>query len=324
MTDRQLVADIGGTNARFAMVNHSSDGKVRFDNIRILSGRDYPTFQAALETYLGETTGAAPNAMCVGIAGPVVGDTVRMTNLNWSFSCADMARAFGADHFIAINDFTAVAAACSKLQQEDLVCVKPGEALADGNRAVFGPGTGLGVASLIHYRGRWLPNPSEGGHVNMAPATEFESEIIRAAMAVHGHVSAETLISGPGLVNLYNAICSVRGAHAESLQPAQITQEALDGGDQLCHETLTTFCAMAGGFAGNIALTYGAQGGVYIGGGIFPRFAEFLQKSPFAERFCEKGVMSRYVAPIPVNLIAHPETAFLGAAAALEQHLAEQ
>lgn len=317
-----LVADIGGTNARFALVEPTDDGRLRFDQIRILNAREYATFEAALQAYLDGLNGIRPRAMCVAIAGPVLGDEVRMTNLSWNFSCGDIAKAFGVDHFLAINDFAAVAAACAKLEPEHLVTIKPGTANPSANRAVFGPGTGLGVANLVHYRGRWLANPSEGGHVNLAPTNAFEADVIKAAMATHGHVSAETIISGPGFVNLYQAICQVRGARPEQLKPADITARALAGGDPLCVETMDTFCALAGSFAGNLALTYGAQGGVYIAGGVLPRFAEYLKASAFAERFRDKGIMSHYVESIPVHLIVHTETAFLGAAATLEQHLA--
>lgn len=319
-----LVADIGGTNARFALVEHTAEGRLRFEQIRILDAKAYPTFQAALSAYLDGIEGPLPHAMCVALAGPVIGDQVRMTNLDWSFSCRDITQTFGVEHFIAINDFAAVAAACARLEPEHLVTVKPGTSNPNANRAVFGPGTGLGVANLVHHRGRWLANPSEGGHVNLAPTNAFEADVIKAAMSLHGHVSAETMISGPGFVHLYQAICQVRGAQPEALKPADVTERALAGSDPLCLETMHTFCALAGSFAGNLALTYGAQGGVFIAGGVLPRFAEFLKTSAFSQRFQEKGIMSHYVEPIPVHLIVHKETAFLGAAAALEQHLADR
>ena len=316
-----LVADIGGTNARFALVTEPSAGQFHFDHVRILSAGAYPSFDAALRTYFDDIGDLRPTAACIAIAGPVTGDAVRMTNLNWHFSCQEVAERFKLDHFLAINDFAAVAAACSKLDGEHLVCVKPGKGLEGATRAVFGPGTGLGVAGLINNRGRWLPNPSEGGHVNIAPATEFEADVIKAAMTELGHVSAESFISGPGLVRLYRAVCRVRGVRAEELKPFEITEEALASGDNLCFDALTTFCSFAGSFAGNLALTYGAQDGIYIAGGILPRFSDFLINSPFGRRFCDKGIMSHYLQDIPVNLIVHPETAFVGAAAALEQHL---
>lgn len=315
-----LVADIGGTNARFALVTGKHQQQYQIEQVRVLNAADHPSFASALRAYL---TGLdiKPQAACVAIAGPITGDQVRMTNLNWSFSCQAMAQEFGLEKFLALNDFAAVAAACSQLTAEHLITIKSGEEVPDANKAVFGAGTGLGVAGLANFRGQWIPIPSEGGHVNIAPTNALEADVIKAAMGEHGHVSAEMFLSGPGLVNLYRALGLVRGEQIEALKPSDLTQRAVDNQDALCKETLTLFCALAGAFAGNLALTYGAPGGVYIAGGVMPRFADFLRESPFAERFAQKGVMSHYVQPIPAHLIVHPETAFVGAAAWLEQQL---
>lgn len=317
-----IVADIGGTNARFALVTGKSQGHYLIDHIHILNAREYPSCSAALRTYLETIGDLKPLAACLAIAGPVVGDTVRMTNLSWEFSCAAMAKEFGFQHFVAMNDFAAVAAACSQLTDDHLITVKNGVEEKLAAKAVFGPGTGLGVAGLVNHKGEWLPVPCEGGHINLAPATAFEADIIKAAMAAFGHVSAELFISGPGLVNLYKSICAVRGEQAEEVSPANISQRALTAGDSIFVETLSTFCSFAGSFAGNLALTYGAKGGIYIAGGILPRFSDFLLQSMFTERFSSKGVMSHFVQTIPAKLIVHPETAFVGAAAWLEQQIA--
>ena len=317
-----IVADIGGTNARFAVVTGKSQGHFLIDHIHVLNAREYPTCSAALHAYLEKIGGIKPLSACLAIAGPVVGDTVRMTNLSWEFSCVAMAKEFGFQHFVAMNDFAAVAAACSQLTDDHLITVKKGVEDKDSAKAVFGPGTGLGVAGLVNHNGAWLPVPCEGGHVNIAPATPFEADVIKAAMATHGHVSAELFISGPGLVNLYKAICAVRGEKAEEVPPADISQRALANQGTIFHETLSTFCSFIGSFAGNLALTYGAKGGIYIAGGILPRFSDFLLASDFTERFSNKGVMSHYVQTIPAKLIVHPETAFVGAAAWLEQQIA--
>ncbi len=317
-----LVADIGGTNARFALVTGKTAMQYDITNIQILDTSQYASLAEALRAYLDASGGVVPQAMCLAIAGPVVGDHVRLTNLNWEFSCASMAQDFGVTNFVAINDFAAVAAACSSVTDDHLVTIKAGES-RDSNRAVFGAGTGLGVAGLIRANGFWLPNPSEGGHINIAPATEFELEVIRAAMTRFNHVSAERFISGPGLVNIYNAICIVRDVAPRQLTPADVSGDALSGKDENCVEALSTFCSFAGSFAGNLALTYGAQGGIYIAGGVVPRFVEFLKQSTFVERFEMKGIMSHYVKPIPVKLMIHPETAFVGAAAWLEQLLGD-
>lgn len=314
-----LVADIGGTNARFALVTGKTDGNFLLDHVAILNTAHYPDFQSALRTYLAQNPGIHPKSACIAIAGPVAEDFIKMTNLSWEFSCREIAEMFGLELFVAINDFAAVAAACGQLTEQHLFTVKPGTVPHNTTRAVFGPGTGLGVAGLVHHDHRWIPVPCEGGHVNLAPTDHFETEIIKVAMQELGHVSAENFISGPGLVNLYRCICTVRGIDSEPLKPSQITENAVNNTHPICVDTLNVFCSFAGSFAGNLALTYGAKGGIYIAGGILPRFADFLKASPFISRFSEKGVMSHFLESIPVYLIKHPQTAFVGAAAWLEQ-----
>jgi glucokinase len=316
-----IVADIGGTNARFALVTGKVNNHHQIEQIQVLKAAQYATCADALKHYLEQLGAIQPKAACLAVAGPVTSDRVRMTNLNWEFSCIQMAKQFGFQRFLAMNDFAAVAAACSQITDHHLLTIKPGEHAIGATKAVFGPGTGLGVAGLVADEGRWLPVPCEGGHVNIAPSTPFETEVIKAAMATFGHVSAETFISGPGLVNLYKSICVVRATAPEVVEPATITEGAIAGTSELYLETLNTFCSFIGSFAGNLALTYGAKGGIYMAGGVLPRFSDFLIKSPFIERFQHKGVMSHYVRDIPVQLMTHPETAFLGAAVWLEQHL---
>ncbi|VUD68019.1 Glucokinase [Thalassocella blandensis] len=314
-----IVADIGGTNARFALVTGKNSGQYSIEHINILSGADYPTFSAAMQAYIESLEGVKPRAACVAIAGPIGGDQVKMTNLNWSFSKKQIQAEFNFAAFDAINDFAAVAIATSKLSSNDLVSIKKGEEIANANKAIIGPGTGLGVAGLVYGKGQWIPVPSEGGHVNIPPSSEFECEVIAAAIKRLGHVSAESFISGPGLVNLYNAISDVKGEAAKALSPKDITDTALDNSDSTCHTTLETFCGFLGSVSGNLVLTYGAKGGVYLAGGILPRFVDFLRNSSFAEKFSSKGIMSAYVEDVPVNMIGYDQIAFLGAAAWLEQ-----
>lgn len=314
-----IVADIGGTNARFALATEKEGDQFDLTDIRILNGRDYPTFSDALKTYIDGLRGVSPKSACVAIAGPIEGDHARMTNLNWAFSQAEVKREFGFDRFAAINDFAALAVATSRLTEEHLVPIKSGFADPVGNKAILGPGTGLGVAGLARAGTSWLPIPSEGGHVNVPAATTLECEVLMAAVDQHGYVSAEMFVSGPGMVNLYKALAEVRDVQAEVLEPSQITDRALNGSDALCRETLEMFCGFTGSVASNAALTYGAKGGVYLAGGILPRFIDFLRESPFLERFSQKGVMSHYVADIPVSVISHEQTAFLGCVAWLMQ-----
>ncbi|MDZ7923195.1 MAG: glucokinase [Marinagarivorans sp.] len=316
-----VVADIGGTNARFALVSDKKDGLYVLERVQILKGKDFATFEDALHAYLNTLDNIKPTAMCAAIAGPVIDGVVQMTNLSWKFSCKAVAEEFGFKAFEAINDFAAVAAGVPIMGRDHLITLKEGTPAKGGNKAVFGPGTGLGVAGVINHNGLWLPNPCEGGHVNIAPSSAFEADVIKAAMVHLGHVSAESFISGPGLVNLYNAICEVEGRTPNNYEPSDVTTKAVDGSDATCRTTLETFCSLIGSFAGNLALTYGATGGIYLAGGILPRFSDFIKTSDFATKFAHKGPMSSYVENIPAYLITHPELAFNGAAAWLEQQL---
>lgn len=314
-----IVADIGGTNARFALATAQVGKLFTIENVVILSGGDFDNFSDALAEYITTLGGVKPKAACIAIAGPIEGDVVKMTNLDWEFSQQQIQRDFAFEAFHVINDFAAVAIATSRLGDSDLTLIKNGVTNLEANKAIFGPGTGLGVAGLAYVDGSWLPIPSEGGHVNIAPATVFEADIIKSCILRHGHVSAEALISGQGFVNLYTAICDVEGKPMKAYEPHDITSQALSASDTLCVKTLETFCAFMGSFAGNLALTYGAKGGVYIAGGIVPRFTDFIKNSAFSPRFCEKGVMSHYVEDIPTYLISYDQVAFLGAAAWLTQ-----
>lgn len=314
-----IVADIGGTNARFALVTGSENGQFTIENIQILNGAEFEGFADAMSAYIDTLGSLKPFSACVAIAGPIAGDSVKMTNLSWSFTQSGIRKTFGFEKFAAINDFAALAVATSALNENDLIKVKSGARNPEGNKAILGPGTGLGVAGLAYTETGWLPIPSEGGHVNLAPATPLECEVLKVAMATHGHVSAETFISGPGLVNLYRALCTVNGIQARDLEPKDITADAEAAKDQNCVYALSLFCSFLGTVSGNLALTYGASGGVYLAGGILPRIIDFLKDSDFRERFTHKGVMSHYVEDIPADIIAHPQTAFLGAATWLAQ-----
>lgn len=322
-----VVADIGGTNARFALVTgkkqESTQASFVIENIKILKGADYPSFESAmaiyLEEHLGDLKPADIKAACVAIAGPISDDQITMTNLPWSFSRAELKKRFNLTTFEVINDYTALALATSQIDDDGLASVVAGERNPQGNKAIFGPGSGLGVAGLVYSNHGWLPISSEGGHVNMAASTEFEADILRYLMGKHDHVSAEICLSGPGIQNLYEAVCHVRGAEHRDLSAADISAAALENSDPQCYEALSVFCALLGTHAGNLVLTYGAKGGAYITGGIIPRFVDFLRESAFAERFKNKGVMSKYLEDVPVDVVVHEQPAFLGAAAWMEQ-----
>lgn len=312
-----VVADIGGTNARFALVTEERiNGQPKLQNVKILPGGDFPNFTDALSTYIESLDSIKPSAACIAIASPIEGDAINMTHLPWSFSIKTVQKQFGFEMFEVMNDFNAVAIGTSVALPEDLELIKKGESFPFENRAIIGPGTGLGVSALTYCQQnkKWLPISGLGGHVNLPPVSPFEIEVIKSAMGNMEHVSAEMLISGSGLINLYRAVCKVEGAIATKMTPAELTQSALVGADRMCMRTLETFCSFLGTVAGNVALTFGAKGGVYIAGGIVPRISEYLKNSEFNNRFSSKGVMSEYVNNIPINLIINPHVGLLGAA----------
>jgi glucokinase len=320
-----VVADIGGTNARFALVTGKKNGVDAFsssfdiENIEILKGADFDSFEAAMKTYLDSTGCKDAKGACVAIAGPTDKDQVSMTNLPWSFSQEALRKIFDLNVFAAINDYTALAIATSQIDSAGLESVISGERDLNGNKAIFGPGSGLGVAGLARGGKTWLPIISEGGHANMAPSNELESDVLRFLIKKYGHVSAEMCLSGPGIENLYEALCALHGEEAKALRAADISSAALENSDKKCHCTLSLFCAFLGTMAGNLVLTYGAKGGAYITGGIVPRFVDFLRESEFEARFKNKGVMSKYLDGVPVDVVVHEHSAFLGAAAWMDQ-----
>jgi glucokinase len=309
-----LVGDIGGTNARFGLV--SPEGKLLYS--RTLPDQDYPTVEDAIAAFLAER-GTLPTPLqgAIAIASAITGDRVAMTNHPWSFSVLGLKTRFGFERFEVINDFTALALALPQLGPEDRIAVGGGTAVAGAPIAVLGPGSGLGVSGLVPSGSRWIALSGEGGHATMCPATDRESAVLVRMRAHFDHVSAERVLSGPGLVNLYNTLAQLEGVPALGFTAAQITDLAIRGEDPLCVETTRLFCAMLGTVAGNLALTLGARGGVYIGGGIVPRLGQTFIDSEFRERFEAKGRLRAYLQPIPTFVVTNTLPAFLGCAAFL-------
>jgi glucokinase len=309
-----LVGDIGGTNARFGLVNPKGE----LLHSSVLADADYPGLGEAMEAYLDGRGGLPrPRRGAVAIASAIEGDEVRMTNHPWAFSISQLRDRLGFEQLLVINDFTAQALALPHLGSGDKVPVGGGASQPGWPIGVLGPGSGLGVSGLIPAHGRWVPLSGEGGHATMAPATDRESAVIDELRRHLDHVSAERVLSGPGLVNLYNALAAIDGVPARQYTAAQITDQTMGASDPLCHEATEMFCAMLGTVAANLGLTLGAKGGVYIGGGIVPRLGERFAASPFRARFEAKGRLSDYVAAIPTFVVTHKLPAFLGCAAAL-------
>ncbi|MBW8482287.1 glucokinase [Actinomadura parmotrematis] len=309
-----LVADVGGTNARFALVEDGEIGRAAS-----LRTRAFPGLAEAAEAYLSEhAAGRRPRAACLAVAGPVGGGTFRLTNAGWgTLRTEDVRRRLGLDRLDILNDFEALALALPELDGDDLVPIG-GTAVpsGDGTRAVLGPGTGLGVAGLVRAGGGWLPLPTEGGQVDVAVRTDREVEVMRLLRAELGTATAENLLSGAGLTRIHRMLGLLDGTPAPPLEPGDICARA---DDPLCAETLAVFCALLGAHAGNVAMTLGARGGVYLGGGILPRITGVLQDSEFRARFEERPPIEEYMRAIPTALIVHPGPALVGAAARLAQ-----
>ena len=308
-----LIADIGGTNARFALA--FPDGRIGSECI--LSGADYPDLIQAAAAYLREVTGLRPRRAAVAVATPISGDWIQFTNSPWSFSTEAARQALGLEQLLIINDFTALALALPLLGPDERRQVSEGTAVEKAPIGLIGPGTGLGVSGLVWSGHHWIPLETEGGHVTFSACDEREWAIYRVLQRRFDHVSPERLLSGPGLVNLYTALAELEGWSAEDLVPADITDRALTGSCRHCVEVLELFCGMLGTAAGNLALTLGARGGVYIGGGIVPRLGDFFDRSAFRARFEAKGRFSDYLATIPTWVITAVNPALRGVAAAL-------
>lgn len=315
-----LVADIGGTHARFGLVSRPGAEPTE---VRILRCADYPDLVAAVQDYLGRIPAVVrPAAACAAVAGPVRGDRFRLTNAHWDFSISESRMRLGLGHLELINDFTALALAVPQLPNSAFVRIGPGARWAAEPMAVIGPGTGLGVGGLMRVQQRWVPIPGEGGHAGLPAETEAEAQVARVLREQHPVVDAETALSGPGLGRLYRALRVVHGLAPAPLQPEQVCTAGRRGTDPVAREALSMFCGMLGAFAGNVALTLGARGGVLLGGGILPGIVDFLADSAFRDRFVGNRSVTGYLDHVSTELIVAATPALLGAAVMLEQHRA--
>ncbi|MDY0743178.1 glucokinase [Paucibacter sp. R3-3] len=314
----RLLADVGGTNARFAW--QASRGAAITD-VQILPCADYASIADAIAAYLQRIGRSAPPACAIAIANPIVGDQVKMTNHHWSFSISALKANFGFELLRMLNDFTALALALPDLKAEELRQVGGGAARPHAPIALIGAGTGLGVSGLLpNGHGGWVPLEGEGGHITLAGCTPREQAVLDIIGARYGHMSAERACCGQGLVDIHLALQQLDGvATPTPLEAAAITAGALERDEPRCSETIDLFCAFLGTAAGNLALTLGAHGGVYIGGGIVPRLGARFDASPFRERMENKGRFKDYLAAMPALVIlAKQSPALFGAARAIE------
>ena len=313
----RLLADIGATHARFAL--ETAPGVLR--SVRVLKCDDFAGIVPLLHSYLAEHKNIRLNHAAFALANPISGDTIRMTNRDWTFSTDEVRRELGLNTLLIVNDFTALAMSLPGLSGADLLQVGGGAPASNAVIGVLGPGTGLGVSGVIPTVDGLVTLGSEGGHVNFAPADEREFAILQFAWKEWPHVSNERLISGPGMEIIYRALADRDGKKVAPRSSPDIISGALDENDPLCLEVLECFCSMLGGAAANLAVTLGAFGGIFIGGGIVPRMAELFAKSGFRARFEAKGRFTDYLSQIPTYVIMTPNPAFYGVATILSEHL---
>jgi glucokinase len=311
-----LVGDVGGTHARFALVD--AQGHVR--NPRSFAAKQYASLADIIVEYLEQTAGRKhPPRAVIAVAGPVMDGEIEFTNLDWQVSEGDLLAQFEFEAVRLINDFAAQALACPLLEPDDLRVLGP--ELRAGNdcpMVVLGAGTGFGVAGLARGERGDVAIATEGGHAGFAPYDEVEIEVWRRLKARYGRVSIERLLSGPGLFDLYRALGEIEAANAELADERGVI-EAANAGDRLAGAAADRFCAILGAVAGDLALSFGARGGVFVSGGLAPRIADRLAASQFRARFEDKGRLSPFVTQIPTSLVLHPYPAIVGAARQLAQ-----
>ena len=310
-----LVGDVGGTNARFALAR-LVDGHPLLEHHERFPAEAHPTFLEGVKAYL-DGCPVKPSGGVIAVAGPVRDGAIDLTNSPWRVSESEL-DSLGYGPVRLINDFEAQAWGASVTPEADTALLGgPQKGAPNATLAVLGPGTGFGVSALVRDgRGAEIAMPGEGGHVCFAPGDAVEDEILHILRRRYERVSIERLISGPGLLNIHRALAEIDDRETHIDDPAQITAKALDDPTSPCGVTLARFCAMLGAVAGDIALTTGARGGVYIAGGIVPRILPFIQASPFRRRFERKGRFEDYMRAIPTRVILHEHAALLGAARA--------
>ncbi len=312
-----IVADIGGTNARFGLVTAYG---LNSDRFQIEFKQKYPSnrfenLEHATRHYLDSLNDNKIKGACLAVAGPVMNDQVTVTNLNWHFSINTVKKSLALPKLRVINDFAAYAFATQYIAPENLISINKGQKVDDCPMAIVGPGTGFGVAALVPQKNQWKVISTEGGHITLAPKTPLQADIIRVLSKEMPHVSVESVMSGPGLVNLYRALAEVEGSGDETLQAAEISTQAKTDINSLSYRTLKLFCRWLGQATGDLAIALGARGGVYLCGGMLKRNTEFFLQSEFLDGFLDKGHMQEYLRQMPVQLVTENDSALLGAAA---------
>lgn len=323
MSDSEIniIADIGGTNMRVALV----DAQGNIANITIYACADYMSLAEVLTDYITQQQLVGKNVnACLAIACPVDKDLIVMTNLPWQFSQTQLKAELQFNELVLINDFTAIAHAIPHLGASQKVQIGAGDVVANKPISICGAGTGLGVANLIAIDSGWHSLSGEGGHVDFAPVDQQEVAILQFLSKKYARVSYEQVLSGLGIEQIYQALSFEKNGEITKLVAKEITEKALSGSCSLAVETLAQFCRILGSFAGNLALTLGSYGGVYIAGGVVPRFIEFFASSEFRQRFEQKGRLSSFNQPIPTFVVTEKQPGLIGASAYLKQLMSEK
>lgn len=313
-----LVADIGGTNLRIGTTD--LDGNIY--NLKLYQCNKFSGLAEIIQNYLSQMDidDAELNA-CFAIACPVDNDVISMTNLPWEFSKRELQATLNLTKMYFINDYTAIAHAVPLLNKEQKVQIGSGDVVQGQPISICGPGTGLGVANVVNVNKQWVSLGGEGGHVDFAPTDEIEIKILNFLLTKYKHVSYEQLLSGLGIQQIYQALMFIKGQEPEAFEAKDITQKAISNECDVCKETLDRFCAILGNFAGNLSLTLASFGGVYIAGGIVPRFIDYIKNSDFRSRFEAKGRFESFNQTIPTFVITEPQPGLIGATAFLCQKL---
>ena len=306
-----LIGDIGGTNARFAIVPDGVAPAVRLDDVHTAS---FPTIDDAIAASLKHANAPHPKSAVLALAGPITGDRVPLTNCDWIVEPKKTIARFSLDEMILLNDFEAQSLSLPDLGPGDIDAIA-GDASQTGARVVLGPGTGLGAAALIHADGRWIPVPGEGGHVDLGPATSRDMALWPHLERAHGRISAEALLSGPGILRLYRGIAALDGVASPLATPAEVTQAGLFDGDRTAAEALDLFATYLGRYAGDFALIFMAKGGVYLAGGIPAKIAPALKSGAFREAFVAKEPHRAILEPMLTAIVTKPDAALAGIAA---------
>jgi glucokinase len=317
MTERVLLADVGGTNARFALMSGGTIGPI--EHLRVA---EFPHANDAIAAFLARHAAEPPIAAVMGVAGPVENNRCLITNSGWLLDGAELTKLFGLASVHLLNDFEALGWSLPGLQPADLFSVGTQAATSGAPMLVLGPGTGFGAAGMFMQDGQAVVVVTEAGHATLPATCEREEKVIAQLRRQFGHVSIERALSGSGLENLYHALALVDGVTAVERDAAAITRAALDGSCAVSVAALDMFCAFLGDVAGNLALTFCARGGVYIAGGIVPRFADRLGQTSFRTQFESKGRYGAYLGSIPTNVIVAPDSSFIGLKVFFERNVA--